>query len=158
MKKIFALALAAALVLTMCVAALADKVDGVANQDSNALITTSIEPTYTVTIPGDVKVRFNDNKTEFGVIYVEASQIHPDRCIKVALTSDGELNNSIDDTKVIPYVVKDSKGAEFTFATYLTKGEATQLFIHITSDDWNKAYAGDYSDTVIFTISYEDKN
>ena len=110
-----------------------------------------------MTIPADVNVQFNATETDFGAIEVEASQIHPNKCIKVALTSDGKLENSIDATKVIPYAIKDSTGAAFTSATYLTEGDKTELSIHITADDWNAAYAGDYSDTVTFTVSYENK-
>ena len=113
--------------------------------------------TYTVTIPADVNVAFNATETAFGTIEVTASQIHPNKCIKVELTSDGKLENSIDATKVIPYAIKDSEGAAFTSATYLTEGDKTELSIHITANDWNAAYAGEYSDTVTFTVSYEDK-
>ena len=67
------------------------------------------------------------------------------------------MNNAIDNTKVIPYAIKDSTGAAFTSATYLTEGDKTELSIHITADDWNAAYAGAYSDTVTFTVSYVDK-
>ena len=35
--------------------------------------------------------------------------------------------------------------------------EKTELTICITADAWNAAYAGDYSDTVTFTVSYEAK-
>ena len=152
MKKLFAVILAVALVMSLSVTAFAANTTG-----GDADITTSIAPTYTVTIPADVNVAFNATETAFGAIEVTASQIHPDKCIKVALTSDGELNNAIDNTKVIPYVIKDSQGAAFTSATYLTEGDKTELSIHITASDWNAAYAGDYSDTVTFTVSYEDK-
>ena len=73
------------------------------------------------------------------------------------LTPAAKLENSIDATKVIPYAIKDSQGAAFTSATYLTEGDMPELSIHITEVDWNAAYAGDYSDTVTFTVSYEDK-
>jgi hypothetical protein len=53
--------------------------------------------------------------------------------------------------------IKDAEGADFTSATYLTEGDKTELSIHITADDWNAAYAGEYSDTVTFTVSYESK-
>ena len=152
MKKVFAVILTVALMATMSVTAFAANTTG-----GNADITTSINPTYTVTIPADVNVQFNATETDFGAIEVTASQIHPDKCIKVALASDGKLENSIDATKVIPYAIKDSEGAAFTSATYLTEGDKTELSIHITADDWNAAYAGDYSDTVTFTVSYEDK-
>ena len=152
MKKLFAAVLAFALLMSLSVTAFAANTTG-----GEADITTSIDPTYTVTIPADVNVQFNATETDFGTIEVTASQIHPDKCIKVALTSDGKLENSIDTTKVIPYAIKDGAGADFTSATYLTEGDKTELSIHITADDWNAAYAGDYSDTVTFTVSYEDK-
>ena len=152
MKKLFAVILTVALLMSLSVIAFAANTTG-----GDADITTSIAPTYTVTIPADVNVAFNATETAFGAIEVTASQIHPDKCIKVALASDGKLENNIDDTKVIPYAIKDSTGAAFTSATYLSEGDKTELSIHITADDWNAAYAGEYSDTVTFTITYEDK-
>ena len=152
MKKLFALILTLAMLANMSVTAFAANTTG-----GDADITTSIAPTYTVTIPADVNVAFNATETAFGAIEVPASQIHPDKCIKVALATDKELNNAIDNTKVIPYAIKDSEGTAFTSATYLTEGDKTELSIHITASDWNAAYAGDYSDTVTFTVSYEDK-
>ena len=152
MKKVFAVILTLCLLATMSVTAFAVNTTG-----GDADITTSIAPTYTVTIPANTTVAFNATKTDFGAIEVTASQIHPDKCIKVALASDGKLENSIDATKVIPYAIKDSQGNAFTSATYLAKGDKTDLSIHITAADWNAAYAGEYSDTVTFTVSYENK-
>ena len=152
MKKLFALILTVCLLASLSVTAFAANTIG-----GEADITTSIAPTYTVTIPADVNVAFNATETDFGAIEVTASQIHPNKCIKVALTTDNELNNAIDNTKVIPYAIKDSTGAAFTSAIYLTEGDKTELSIHITANDWNAAYAGEYSDTVTFTVSYVDK-
>ena len=152
MKKLFALILTVCLLATMSVTAFAANTTG-----GSTTITIDIAPTYTVTIPADVNVQFNATETAFGAIEVTASQIHPNKCIKVELTSDGKLENSIDATKVIPYSIKDSQGAAFTSATYLTEGDKTELSIHITADDWNAAYAGEYSDTVTFTVSYVNK-
>jgi spore coat protein U-like protein len=150
MKKVLTFALAIMLVMSLPVTVFAANTTG-----GNADITTSIAPTYTVTIPADVTVQFNATETAFGTIEVIASQIHPDKCIRVSLASDNKLENSIDDTKYIPYAIKDAEGAEFTSATYLTEGDKTELSIHITDGDWNADYAGDYSDTVTFTVSYE---
>ena len=152
MKKVFAVICAVAILMSLSVTAFAANTTG-----GEADITTSIEPTYTVTIPANTNVNFNATETAFGTIEVVASQIHPDKQIRVTLTTDGELNNTIDTTKVIPYVIKDASGAAFTTATYLTEGDKTDLSIHITADDWNAAYAGDYTDTVTFTVSYESK-
>ena len=152
MKKVFAVICAVAILMSLSVTAFAANTTG-----GEADITTSIEPTYTVTIPANTNVNFNATETAFGTIEVTASQIHPDKQIRVTLTTDGELNNTIDTTKVIPYVIKDASGAAFTTATYLTEGDKTVLSIHITADDWNAAYAGDYTDTVTFTGSYDSK-
>ena len=152
MKKVLTFALIVTLVMSLSVTAFAANTTG-----GEADITTSIEPTYTVTIPANTNVNFNATETAFGTIEVVASQIHPDKQIRVTLTTDGELNNAIDATKVIPYVIKDADGKAFTTATYLTEGDKTELSIHITADDWNAAYAGEYSDTVTFTVSYESK-
>ena len=152
MKKLISSIICLLLVMVLSVTAFADNSTG-----GDADITTSIAPTYTVTIPADVNVQFTATETAFGTIEVTASQIHPDKQIRVTLTTDGELNNTIDTTKVIPYVIKDASGAGFTTATYLTEGDKTVLSIHITADDWNAAYAGDYTDTVTFTVSYESK-
>ena len=152
MKKIIAIVLSFVIIATLTLTVVAANTTG-----GEADITTSIAPSYLVTIPANTTVVFNATETAFGKIEVEAAQIHPDKCIKVTLDTDNKLENSIDSTKVIPYAIKDSTGAEFTSATYLTAGEKTELSIHITTADWNAAYAGEYSDTVTFTVSYEDK-
>lgn len=152
MKKLFALILAVMMVTTLSITAFATNTTG-----GNADITTSIQPTYTVDIPADINVNFNATKTAFGKISVSAAQIHPNKCISVSVTFDGKLKNSLDATKVIPYNIKDGNGVDFTSAKYLAKGDQTELYIHITQDDWNAAYAGEYSDTVTFNVSYQDK-
>lgn len=156
MKKLLAALLSIALLASVSATAFAAEITEKSEpQSADATITTSIAPTYTVTIPADVTVKFNALTTDFGEIEVTAAQIEPDKCIQVALTTDGELNNTADGTKVIPYTV-NADGATFTSATYLATGDSTELTINITQDNWNKAYAGSYSDTVTFEVSYTD--
>lgn len=157
MKKIFAAILAMTTLCCSPVTGFAAKI----NQDStaktvNAQITTAIAPTYTVSIPANATVAFNAETTDFGQIEVTAAQIDPDKCIKVSLTTDGKLNNKIDSAKVIPYTV-NSESTPFTSATYFAAGDKTDLSIHILSADWNKAYAGQYEDTVTFEVSYVNR-
>ena len=90
MKKVFAVILTVALLMSLSVTAFAANTSG-----GDADITTSIAPTYTVTIPADVNVQFNATETAFGKIEVAASQIHPDKCIKVALATKQEFINII---------------------------------------------------------------
>ncbi|MCI5727348.1 MAG: hypothetical protein MR274_07565 [Clostridium sp.] len=157
MKKILLTLLSITLLASVSVTVFATEINqGSEPKTVDTEITTSIVPTYTVTIPANVNVPFNAQSTDFGSIEVTAAQINPDKCIKVALISDGELKNTVDETKVIPYTVKSGDTA-FTFATYLAADDKTDLTINITEDDWNKAYAGDYTDTVTFEVSYINK-
>ena len=44
---------------------------------------------------------------------------------------------------------------EFTSASYLASGNSTPLTVSINKSEWDNAYAGSYSDTIVFTISYK---
>lgn len=156
MKKWIALFLTLALTLSLPVTAFAAEI----NQDSDpktadATVTTSIEPTYTVTIPGNVQVEFNATSTNFGTIKLAAAQIAPGYAVKVELDASGELKNQADETKTIAYAVNSADGA-FESAEYQDEGDSTALTIDITQAAWDAAYAGNYSDTVTFTVSYID--
>lgn len=150
MKKFISAALALCFVLSLCITAFA------AEEDRETIITTSIKPTYTVTVPADTTVEFNAAETDFGKIIVDAAQIEPNKYITVALTTDGALNNEADAAKELPYTITDVSGTVFTSAKYNEKDQSTALKINITEADWAAAYAGSYSDKVTFTISYGD--
>ena len=137
-------------------------------KQGQAVITTTIEPTYIVTIPADTTVAFNALSTDFGSVELTQARLDPGKQIKVTVDTDGELNNAADASNVIPYIVTaqyatgepggvympfNVKGSDLTFDT---TGQAFAMEIQITENDWNKAYAGSYSDTVTFNVSYED--
>ena len=129
--------------------------------DGNSItVSTEIAPTYLVTIPVDLKVPFNQEKTDFGEVKLDSAQIEVDKCVKVTMISDNTLKNKADKSKTIPYQIyeekADSAETVFTTASYLTAGEKTALTIGIEKTDWNKAYAGEYEDTVTFQIEYTD--
>ena len=158
MKKLIAFLMTAVLLTAASTTAFAATIDeGDGNPaTSTATVSTEIAPTYTVSIPENVSVTFNAASTEWGSIEVTQAQIDPDHHIVVSLEA-GALKNSVDNTKTIPYTVEDATGV-FTYASYLAEGNKTDLTIKIAQSDWNAAYAGDYSDTVTFTVSYEPIN
>ena len=137
-------------------------------QSADVLITTEIAPTYIVTIPADTTVAFNDLTTDFGEVELTQARLDPGKQVVVTVDTDGELNNAADAEKVIPYMVtaQYATGAEDEVyvpfnvkdsdLTFDTTGQAFAMEIQITEDDWNAAYAGSYSDTVTFNVSYED--
>ena len=147
MKKLTALVLVIVLSLSLSVTAFAA-------DNRNTTITTSISPTYTVTIPANTNVTFNTLSTSFGAVTLTAAQIDPGYAVKVELNASGTLKNQADATKTIAYTVNDANGDAFTVGTYTTAGDKTDLTIDITQAAWNAAFAGQYSDTVTFTVSY----
>ena len=88
---------------------------------------------------------------------LESAQIDPGYAVKVELKASGTLKNQVDSSKTIAYTIKDANDA-FTDAQYTTAGDKTGRTIDITQDPWNAAFAGDYSDTVTFTVSYINTN
>lgn len=150
MKKLTALVLVIVLTLSLSVTAFAA-------DTRDTTITTSIAPTYTVTIPANTNVTFNTLSTSFGSVKLTAAQIDPGYAVKVELTASGTLKNQADASKTIAYTIKDADGA-FTSAQYTTAGQETPLTINITQAAWNAAFAGQYSDTVTFTVSYINTN
>ena len=134
MKKYLSFALAAALSAAFCATAFA--------AEDN------------VTIPANTTVISKAENTSFGAITLTDAQLDPGKSVNVTLKSSGTLKNKNDTSKMLAYTIRSGESA-FTSASYKTAGESTALTIHIAKDDWAKAYAGDYADTVEFTISYK---
>lgn len=154
MKKLVSFALVLALSAALSTTALAAEISETSKpQSSEVKVTTSIAPTYTVSIPANTAVAFNAENTSFGEIKLTAAQLDPGKTVKVELSASGTLKNDADKNKTLAYKIM-SGNAEFTSASYDTAGKSTALTIHITQDAWNGAFAGDYADTVAFNISY----
>ena len=148
MKKYLSFALAAALSAAFCATAFA------AEDNRQVKVETHIAPTYNVTIPANTKVISKAEDTSFGAITLTDAQLDPGKSVNVTLKSSGTLENVNDTSKKLAYTIRSGKSA-FTSASDKKAGESTALTIHIEKDNWAKAYAGDYADTVEFTISYK---
>ena len=168
MKKLISGLSALAIMAMPLTAYAANPITETTEQKGEAVITTEIAPSYIVTIPADTTVKFHDLTTDFGSVELTKAQLDPGKVVKVTVDSDGELNNAADEKKVIPYTVmaQYASGAEGeVFVPFKTseqslemdtEGQKFALSIEIGEEDWNKAYAGEYSDTVTFNVEYTD--
>ena len=155
MKKLLTLALVGAMLTATGITAFAVDYPG---GSQGTEVTTSVAPTFTVSIPADTTVEFNALSTNFGSVTLDSARLAPNKAVQVTVTSDFDLNNSVDNEAVIPYSLKtadETVDADYA-ATFTTVGEKVDLTISITQADWDAAAAGDYSDTVTFNIAYVD--
>ena len=167
MKKLIS-GLSALAIMAMPLTAFADTTidqDTPEPKQGEAVITTEIAPAYIVTIPTDTKIPFNSLETELGKIELTKATLDPGAFVMVGFAGTEEspvLKNKADESKTIPYrfkydsegfAISDCIGTEFGMQT---EGESGTFSVTIKQEDWDKAYAGEYSDTVTFTIRYED--
>lgn len=147
MRKLVAAALSAMLVV-------ASVVPICAQETRQTTITVSIDPEYTVTIPASTSITSGVTESSIGAVTLEGARLEPDKSVQVSVDASGKLKNSKDLTKTIPYKLMNGN-SEFKSASYSASGNNTPLTLSINKTDWDNAYAGSYSDTLVFTISYK---
>ena len=86
-------------------------------------------------------------------MFLDNARLEPDKTVNVSVSASGKLKNSKNESKTIAYKIMDGN-KEFSIATYAESGNSTNLTLSIDKSEWDKAYAGSYSDTLVFTISY----
>lgn len=168
MKKLLTVVLTLAMMLSLSVTAFAaDTVvgpDGSGNPDpatGNTAVSFEVAPTYTVTIPATVELVKTGTDT---ITYEKAMDITAaagvrlleGQSIQVTLASDFTLKTEASATYQLPYTVKVGTSTTAintgdVVATFGTSREAQTSTLHFAAN--NPTYAGDYSDTVTFTIS-----
>lgn len=119
-------------------------------------VTYQVDPVYEVEIPTTSTIPFQTSKCSYGKIIIREALLEQNKCIRVTMDSDGILTNQEDSCVGIPYQILEGN-RPFTGRDYTRTGEETDLTIAIAQEDWNRATSGAYKTSVIFKISYVDK-
>lgn len=157
MKKLFALILAVALMATMSVTAFAtDVTTNGGTGFTNVYF--SVDPTYTVTIPATVELqKVEDNGTvtyenDYTLTAQAGVRLKKGEYIEVTVASDFKMTTTegatLDYTITAENAAVANNGVVAEFDTDKAEQTAT---IHIAANDPD--YAGEYKDTVTFTIA-----
>ena len=169
MKKLIAIAMA----LTLCCSCITIA----SAADATTLTTTVPDATYTLNIPADQEIPFGETVTNIGKITVTNSAGFADgKDLQITLTYDAFKADGVSTT--IPYTVhKASESSEMPVKEPVSSGNSLifrgasngtvdqdfefespyydlsekHLETIISSEDWGKAVAGDYSSTITFT-------
>lgn len=169
MKKLLCFTLTAVLAATLAAPALADT-DVTQDSDKKEAETTvqfQIKPAYTVTIPATVALAKQTNadtkavtyEKDFGITAKDV-RLNEGESLRISLISDYELTSG---TTKLAYTVVAEQGTAnekqvtsrnnecALFGTNTAEQKAT---LHFAAE--NPTYAGDYSDTVTFTLTVVD--
>ena len=152
MKKLITVLLALAMVATMSVTAFAAN-----TTDGSTEVKFNVDPTYTVTIPATVELkRQEDNgvvtyENDYTLTAQAGVRLKKGECIEVTVASDFEMTTTEGATLAYNIAAGGNavanNGVVAEFATDKTEQTAT---IHIAANDPD--YAGEYKDTVTFTL------
>ena len=152
MKKIITILLIVATLATMSVTVFAENTTG-----GSAEIGFAVDPTYIVTIPATVSLEKKDAE---GVITYEndytltaqaGMRLKKGEYIEVTVATDNEMTTA--EGATLAYTItKDGNALENdVVATFTTDKAEQSSTIHIAANDPD--YAGDYKDTVTFTLT-----
>jgi len=154
-KKLFALILAVVMLATMSTTAFAANTTGGSTE-----LSFNVDPTYTVTIPATVELqKVEDNGTvtyenDYTLTAEAGVRLKKGEYIEVTVASDFEMTSTEGATLAYTITAEDAAVANNgVVATFGTDKNAQSTTIHIAAGDPD--YAGDYSDTVAFTISVQ---
>ena len=153
MKKLFALILAVVMIATMSTTAFAANTTGGSTE-----VSFNVDPTYTITIPATVELeRKEDNGTvtyenDYTIEAVAGVRLKKNEYIEVTVASDFEMTTEQGAT--LDYTItKDGNAVanNGVVAEFATDKNAQSTTIHIAANDPD--YAGEYEDTVTFTVA-----
>ena len=155
MKKLFALILAVALMATMSTTAFAANTTGGSTE-----VSFNVDPTYTITIPATVELnKVEDNGTvtyenDYTLTAQAGVRLKKGEYIEVTIASD-YLMETPQGATLAYTITKDGNALDNDVVATFTTDKAEQTAtIHIAANDPD--YAGEYKDTVTFTIAVKD--
>ena len=153
MKKVFAVMLAVALMMSLPVTALAANTEGGSTE-----LSFSVDPTYTVTIPATVELEKKDDngtvtyENDYTLTAQAGLRLKKGEYIAVTVAGDFEMITTAGAT--LDYTITAENAAVATGdvgAKFATDKDEQTATIHIAANDHD--FAVEYKDTVTFTLT-----
>lgn len=135
-------------------------------QEDSTIIKATIQSDYTLTIPAETAIEFQATSTSLnGKLKVKGNVLPTQEVIVTAQAK--AFHNKVQD-KDLPYKLIDKRnGSEFTSATWDEdtlraglagegQGKELPLSVDITKENWDKAEAGNYEGSIVFTARLQN--
>jgi hypothetical protein len=162
MKKLITVLLALAMVATMSTTAFAAEIGPGANASQGSTeVSFNVDPTYTVTIPATVELnKVEDNgvityENDYTLTAQAGVRLKKGEYIEVTVASDFEMTTT--EGATLAYSITaggNAVGTGGVVAEFATNKAEQTATIHIAANDPD--YAGEYKDTVTFTIAVKE--
>lgn len=154
MKKWIASVVAGAMLAAACMGGASAAVLEQDTPSGSAVVRTSCEVEYSVVIPADVEIPFGALDTALGHVYADVMKLEAGMGVYVAVASqeDYRLMDAAGAERGIAYALEGAGAICFDRVNDPTR---FSLNARIAQQEWDAAYAGDYEDTLLFTVSYE---
>ena len=157
MKKLFALILAITLMASLTVTAFADTAIGPNTEDKTGALEVSfnVDPTFTVTIPATVELKKEGSNyvSDYTITADAGVRLKKGETIVITVASNYEMTTA--QGAKLPYTITQGNNTitaeNNVVATFTTDTNAQSSTIHIAAAD--PRFAGEYKDTVTFTIA-----
>lgn len=182
MKKIFAIVLTLALALSLSVTAFATEEDHTITSDTDGSpkpptattsVTFGVDPAYTITIPGKVELTRETNPDTGAVTYEQDAKITASAGVRLLNGQSIQVTLSAGENEET-FVLNTDQGATLDYTVTVVEGENAKTIasgdtvatfgtntaeqtstLHFAAND--PTYAGQYSDTVTFTIAIKSE-
>lgn len=153
MRKVLSLALAIALMFTVCVPVFAGTLDAVTPMGSTPVRVdgSTVGASYTVTIPATATITWG--QTEKAVEYSVYSQLPTGKFVKTSVSADvdGKMKNAAN-TAFLEYGLKAGTTEYTTTKSVILaeNAEKTSVVVEIPTANWDKASIDNYTGTLTF--------
>lgn len=127
-----------------------------ANTAGTTEVSTNISESYTVTIPADITIPYGAESTNLGNVTLVESHLADGKIVAVSVSSLNNWFMKTTQNDTLAYVLK-TDGAAYTGSEFEDTNDTDALTVDIAKEAWVSAAAGEYADTITFTIACREK-
>lgn len=142
-----------AILTTLCLlcgaTALATEYNPSSGSNPQTELKATVSAGYTIVIPATVEIPFNQLSTNLPISVTALHLPTNGNALKVEVANMDALKNETG--KLLSYTIN---GVDAKATLYFTALTTQNFVIGITQDNWNKAHAGNYSQTIRFNVSF----